>query len=72
MKLRDYYQKLQLLIRISPEALDMDVVYSTDDEGNAYIHVSYTPCVGYYKESDQEFYSLESSNIEYPRAVCLN
>ena len=36
MKLKDYIKNLQKLVDDYPEALEMEVIYSHDDEGNEY------------------------------------
>lgn len=36
MKLREYLEELQEFVETFPECLDMDVIYSRDDEGNGY------------------------------------
>ncbi len=36
MKLRDFLSELNNLAKENPKALDYDVIYSSDDEGNSY------------------------------------
>lgn len=36
MKLREYIEQLQKFAEMNPETLDMDVIYSRDDEGNGF------------------------------------
>ena len=43
MKLREYLEALNQLVKDNPQALDMEVVYAKDDEGNGYQYVGYTP-----------------------------
>jgi hypothetical protein len=49
-----------------PETLDMDVIYSRDDEGNGFQQVHYAPSKGNYE--DMEF----QEGDEDVNAVCIN
>jgi hypothetical protein len=75
MKLKEYMEKLELFVKENPEALEMDVVTSRDDEGNGYNQVYYSPSIGIFEDGD----FIPSSQIkEYERepkeinSVCLN
>jgi hypothetical protein len=46
MKLREYLKALNTLVKDNPEALDMVVVTSSDDEGNSFHLVNFEPCIG--------------------------
>jgi hypothetical protein len=80
MKLKDYIEALAEFAKEHPESLDMDVVYSRDDEGNGYQKVHYTPSLGNYdNEWCGEFTSIESiteSPVDYEgleiNSVCIN
>jgi len=55
MKLRDYIKELQ---QVDEKYMDLEVVYSSDDEGNNYQKVNpgnITPC---------EFFSLEEYSLD--------
>lgn len=75
MKLKDYIKGLNEFVKENPEALELEVVTSCDDEGNSYNTVYYSPSVGIYE--DREFIPLESYE-DYEReedetnAVCVN
>lgn len=75
MKLRDYLEELKEFVETFPECLDMEVVYSRDDEGNGYQRVYYGPTKGIFEDSDfisadqLEDYEREESEIN---AVCIN
>ena len=75
MKLREYLEELQEFVETFPECLDMDVIYSRDDEGNGYQRVYYGPTKGIFEDSDfisadqLEDYEREESEIN---AVCIN
>ena len=49
MKFSEYLDHLNA-IATDPKTLDMDVVYSKDDEGNEFQKVVYAPGVGYFYE----------------------
>lgn len=73
MLLNKYYAILTKLIEDNPQALDMEVITSSDDEGNSYTPVIYEPCLGHYGADDAEF----TEETECPKsnkinAVCLN
>lgn len=66
MTLREYMNGLEGFVIKNPEALTLEVVYSTDDEGNSYHPVMFAPSIGEYTAQD---YSFESGN---DNAVCIN
>lgn len=75
MTLKEYIEQLQNFAETNPETLDMDVVYSRDDEGNGFQQIHYAPSKGFYE--DREFISVEQLE-DYNReendvnAVCVN
>lgn len=66
MKLEQYIRDLALLVKAHPEAKNMTVVYSCDDEGNSYTKAFYPPAIGYW--DDHGFVADSKHN----NAVCLN
>lgn len=68
MKLKDYIKKLTDIAEANPKALEYDVVYSTDDEGNAFNEVYCGPTTGYFDGC--EFYNQDSDQDD--NAICLN
>jgi hypothetical protein len=75
MKLKDFLNELNHLIVKQPEILEFEVVYSVDDEGNAYFPVNYSPTLGIY--NNLEFHtSAEASEFKLdqsiPNAICIN
>ena len=75
MTLKEYVENLNEFVKENPEALDYIVVYSSDDEGNSYGRVHYTPSIGQYE--DYEFIHVESfedreMDGEDANAVCIN
>jgi hypothetical protein len=75
MKLKEYIEQLQKFAQMNPETLDMDVIYSRDDEGNGFGQVHYAPSKGIYEDmefiaSDQlEDYERDTTDIN---SVCIN
>jgi hypothetical protein len=45
MKLKDYLERLNELVKNKPEALEMEVLTARDDEGNGFNVVHYAPSV---------------------------
>ena len=70
MKLKEYKEKLDKLIQEYPEALDYDVITSSDDEGNMFNLVHFDPSVGYFEYGEfTPFCPDEPAEIN---SVCLN
>lgn len=73
MKLTSYIEKLQELL---DEYGDLELIYSTDDEGNAYNTVNYEPSLVNYIASDREVIhedDLEEwDESEYQKVICVN
>lgn len=74
MKLKEYYEVLKRMVEETPEVLELEVVYSIDDEGNAFRECYCTPTPGMYV--DMDFHTKESfdyENGEYVQnAICIN
>jgi len=75
MTLREYLNELQQFAETFPECLDMEVIYSRDDEGNGYQKVYYGPNKGVFE--DNEFISADQledwdREPEDINAVCIN
>ena len=66
MKLREYIEQLQKFAEMNPETLDMDVIYSRDDEANGFQEVHYAPSKGTYED-----YEFDESD-DNVNAVCIN
>jgi len=43
MKLKQYLKELNAIVLLRPEALEFEMIYSTDDEGNEYNKVNNIP-----------------------------
>lgn len=70
MKFKEYLKNLQELAEEHPEALEFDVVYGIDDEGNAFHDVVFTPTIGYYHGN--EFDSNDDVSKKEYNSVCVN
>ena len=68
MTLRKYLEDLASLIEQDERILDLPLVASSDDEGNSYNPVYYTPTLGYFNLEDKNF-NPEDNN---PNAICIN
>lgn len=66
MKLKEFMENLNKLIKERPEALELDVVTSKDDEGNGFNLVHYSPQIGHLDE-DRDFTEEKEVN-----AICVN
>ena len=66
-KLKQHLDELNKIVATHPEALELEVITSKDDEGNGYNYVHYSPSIGLYEdgEFESEFYGNGNS-------VCLN
>lgn len=66
MKVREYLQELIDLTNTMPEVLDMDVIYTSDDEGND-VNYANGPCITGWVPSERCF---DSENGQ--PALCVN
>jgi hypothetical protein len=75
MTVKEYIKNLENFIKKNPEILDMKVITSVDDEGNAFNLVHYSPSKGIYENntfiSIDECKKLGKKNSEI-NAVCVN
>jgi hypothetical protein len=72
MTLNEYMIILNKVAEEHPEALDMEVITSKDDEGNGFNAVHYGPTLGYF---DGSYFTASHSvrpNEHEPNRVCLN
>lgn len=68
MKLKNFLENLNEFVKQNPKVLELDVVTSSDDEGNSYNLVHYSPSIGIYK--DREFEITE--DLDEADSVCIN
>ena len=69
MKLKRYIRILERLAEKNPDALEYEVVYGKDDEGNGFDTVKYAPSIGVYEDGEFDPNNLTG---EQRNAVCLN
>lgn len=73
MKLKEYIEKLETLLI---QQGNLELIYSSDDEGNNYEYVRYSPTLAYYLEADSSVISDEDlgewDEEDYNRVICIN
>ena len=80
MKFKEYIEKLNNLAKEYPSSLEMEVVYSADDEGNTYHKLYFEPSLFQFEDMSQYYleevgsYEEGSDDIalEDCNAVCIN
>lgn len=80
MKFKDYVKNLVTELENNPEVGEYKTVYSSDDEGNSFQTVEFTPSCGYFDGKYQgEFYHQEDlpywfkdEKDEKINAICIN
>lgn len=75
MTLKKYLQLLNKFVKENPDALQLQVLASTDDEGNHYVPVKFFPSKGNYDGYTYWPISKESKSLGIERnanAVCIN
>jgi uncharacterized protein YkuJ len=68
MRIRAFITHLEAIAKEYGE--NLDCVYSTDDEGNGFNLVYYSPTIGYFDGED--FDTKETREIDSINAVCIN
>jgi hypothetical protein len=69
--LRELIARLNSIAKENPEALDLPLVYSQDDEGNGFHRVYFDAGLGHYDENCNDFSSTEGTNVE-ANCICIN
>ena len=75
MKLKEFINGLILFGKENPEALEMDIVTSKDDEGNGYNPVYFTPTIGIYEDDDfisKDQFEDHGREDDEANTVCVN
>lgn len=75
MKLKEYLENINELVKADPNILDYTVVFSSDDEGNSYNEVHYEPSLGIYEDDEWvgvEYDSYENYDEKDINAICIN
>lgn len=70
---KKYVERLQKLLAAQPELADAKAVYATDDEGNAFYPVHFSPTPGFFDANENYFLpENELETDEQVNAVCIN
>lgn len=75
MKLKQYVENLNELVRTNPEYLELEVISAKDEEGNGFDKVEFEPSLGNY--NDEEFTQVENfedldEDDRIINSVCIN
>lgn len=68
MQLKEFLQHLNELVKKHPDAINFDVVYSSDEEGNNFKKVFYAPQLGLF---DGETFG-NSKDEKQNNSICIN
>lgn len=79
MNLREYLEKLNKLVEENPNYLELEVIYSSDDEGNSYSNIHHEPTPVFIEEDEGDKYCYDKENYEeeyeeefVPNSICVN
>lgn len=72
MKLRTFLAELNTLVKSNPEALDYNVIYSSDDEGNSYHNVHCTGALVKVEDLDEHHLEIAEFLESNANAVIIN
>ena len=71
MKVKEYLQTLVLMVKLNPKMEEFDVIYSSDDEGNDFKPVIFSPTL--MEVVDEKDVNLNvKTDSENPNALCIN
>lgn len=71
MKVKDYLQDLLLMVKLNPKIEEFDVIYSSDDEGNDFKPVIFSPTL--MEVVDEKDVNLNvKTDSKNPNALCIN
>lgn len=71
MKLSELIIHLNNMAKENPEILNYEVISSSDDEGNDFNPVLYTPTLGHYNPSGWGYEKFQT-DVDDHNAICLN
>ena len=79
MKLKEFLNNIQEMVKEDPSLLEKNVIFAKDDEGNGFEEVYYGPSIGVLTE-DFEYVPSDSKDFEeeyeYTKkdinAICIN
>jgi hypothetical protein len=78
MKLKEFLENLNKLVKDHPKYLELDVITSKDAEGNGFEEVYYEPSVGVFDDDEYVPSNSEDFEEEYEytdkdiNAICIN
>jgi hypothetical protein len=78
MTLKQYIAQLNAVVKENPSAANFIVITSSDDEGNSYSPIYYSPTLGHYDSDDKNFVDEKSlkdyglNSKKHIDAVCVN
>ncbi len=74
MKLGEYLKILNSIVEENPENINLEVIYSSDDEGNNHHIVHNEPAVGKVEDLSEFFLELEGfdDEVEEHNIICIN
>jgi len=74
MKLKEFIDNLNKLIADDPEVLNLDVIFSIDDEGNGFNHINFSPSIGVFDDEGNGDFIDEPGNHDKKdiNAICIN
>jgi hypothetical protein len=72
MTLGKYVETLVDMLKRNPEIEDYTVIYSSDDEGNTYQKVNFTPSIMLSEGLDNNYLVVESAEPGEGDTVCIN
>ena len=71
MKVKEYLQDLLLMVKLNPKIEEFDVIYSSDDEGNDFKPVIFSPTL--MEVVDEKDVNLNvKTDSKNPNALCIN
>jgi len=73
MKLKKYLEKLNNLVKEDESLLEVPVIYASDDEGNSYQEVCFSPCVrGVLDMNERYLETTDEIDSSVVKTVCVN
>jgi len=75
MKLKEYLSELNAMVANDSSILEMEVVMSSDSEGNSFHKVGYTPTIGHFSRGDflpSSQFEEEERPMTDVNSICLN
>jgi hypothetical protein len=78
MTLENYIKGLQQVMEFNPRFKDCEVIYSVDDEGNAYHKIEFGPSLAIVEDLDERYLEVDISDesmgedLDNVNAICIN